>query len=86
MSPHLNIDMPLRESPAKASSNFASIPRNLGGLPDELLQRIVDSLSSQRDLWAVCLVNRRLNKVGDPLLYRSIAFDEPHHHITFSES
>jgi len=32
------------------------------------------------------VVNRRLNSVADPVLYKSILFDQPKHHIAFSES
>ncbi|TVY60681.1 hypothetical protein LSUE1_G009653 [Lachnellula suecica] len=85
MSPHLNIEVPLR--PAKsAATSIQDIPRTLNGLPDELLLRIIEQLSAQRDLYATCLVSRRMNKVADPVLYKSIAFDEPHHHLTFSKS
>lgn len=58
----------------------------LSDLPDELLAQILKSLPSQHDLHALCLVNRRLHHVADPVLYKSIAFEQPHHHIAFSES
>jgi hypothetical protein len=58
----------------------------LPDLPDELLIQILNSLSSQQDLHALCLVNRRLHHIADPVLYKSIAFEEPKHHIAFSES
>ena len=64
----------------------AGIGPSLGGLPDELLIQILESLPSQRDLWAVCLASRRLNSVADPVLHKSILFDQPKHHLTFSES
>ena len=60
--------------------------RTLGDLPDELLIQILDSLPSQRDLWAACLVSRRMNSIADPVLHKSILFDQPKHHLTFSES
>ena len=60
--------------------------RTLTDLPDELLLQILKSLPAQRDLHALCLVSRRLHTVFDPVLYKSISFEQPHHHIAFSES
>lgn len=57
----------------------------LADLPDELLIHIVAQLT-QHDLGAVCLVSRRLNAIADPVLYKSILFDQPKHHLLFSES
>ncbi len=65
-------------SPARA--------RVLGDLPDELLIQIMGSLPAQRDLCSMCLVSRRMNSVADPVLYKSILFDQPKHHLLFSES
>jgi hypothetical protein len=62
------------------------LPRRLDQLPDEILIQILENLSAQRDLAATCLVNRRMNHVADPVLYKSILFCEPKHHFTFSES
>ena len=56
------------------------------GLPDELLIQVFTFLPSLRDLCALCLVSRRINSVADPVLYKSILFDQPKHHLTFSES
>jgi hypothetical protein len=63
-----------------------STPRGLEDLPDELLIQIIDILPGQRDLYALCLVSRKLNDIADPVLHKSILFDEPKHHLTFSES
>jgi hypothetical protein len=63
-----------------------SISPTLIGLPDELLVQIFRLLPSLRDLYALCLVSRRINSVADPVLYKSILFDQPKHHLTFSES
>lgn len=60
--------------------------KKLADLPDELLLQIIKSLPSQRDLHSLCLVSHRFHGVADPLLYHSIYFDEPQHHIAFSES
>ncbi|CAG8950650.1 hypothetical protein HYFRA_00002860 [Hymenoscyphus fraxineus] len=58
----------------------------LDELPKEILIQILGHLPTQRDLCATCLVNRRLNSVADPVLYKSIQFNQPKHHFTFSES
>ncbi|RDW72788.1 hypothetical protein BP6252_06695 [Coleophoma cylindrospora] len=64
-----------------------SPPRKMiGDLPDEILTLILEALSAQRDLSAMCLVSRRMNSVADPVLYRSILFNRPKHHLTFSKS
>lgn len=63
----------------------ASTP-SLVGLPDELLFQILDHLPEQRDLHSLCLVNRRMNDIADPVLHKTISFDHPKHHLTFSES
>jgi hypothetical protein len=55
-------------------------------LPDELLIQIFGFLPALRDLCALCLVGRRINSVADPVLYKSILFDQPKHHLTFSQS
>lgn len=61
-------------------------PLGLGDLPDELLIQILKFLPAQRDICAMCLVSRRINAVADPCLYKSISFDQPRHHLTFSTS
>lgn len=60
--------------------------RHLLDLPDELLIQILSVLPSQHDLFSVCLVSRRMNSLTDPVLHKSILFDQPKHHLTFSES
>ncbi|KAL5331963.1 hypothetical protein ACEPPN_001504 [Leptodophora sp. 'Broadleaf-Isolate-01'] len=60
--------------------------REFSSLPDELLINIMEALPAQRDLASVCLVSRRMNSVADPVLYKSILFDQPKHHLLFSES
>jgi hypothetical protein len=60
--------------------------RQLVDLPDELLIQIFEALPSQHDLFSACLVSRRLNSLADPVLHKSILFDQPKHHLTFSES
>lgn len=58
----------------------------LTGLPDELLIQIFNLLPSLHDVSALCLVSRRINSVADPILHKSILFEHPKHHLTFSES
>jgi hypothetical protein len=60
--------------------------RHLLDLPDGLLIQIFETLPSQHDLFVTCLINRRLNSLADPVLHKSILFDAPKHHLTFSES
>jgi hypothetical protein len=71
---------------AVSTTGSTASQSRLGDLPDELLIQILNGLPSQRDLHAVCLVSRRIHAVADPVLYKSILFDQPKHHMTFSES
>lgn len=61
-------------------------PNGLLSLPDELILKILAHVAHSRDLSSLCLVSRRINKLADPLLYKSILFEEPSHHLMFSES
>jgi hypothetical protein len=61
-------------------------PCGLLDLPDEIIAQILAHLPNLRDLCTTCLVNRKIHAVADPVLYKSIRFDEPKHHLTFSES
>ncbi|KAL2065333.1 hypothetical protein VTL71DRAFT_3002 [Oculimacula yallundae] len=72
--------------PDPAISTAVPRARDLSSLPDELLINIMEELPLQHDLASVCLVSRRLNSVADPVLYKSILFDQPKHHLLFSES
>jgi hypothetical protein len=60
--------------------------RQLGDLPDAVLVRILEALPTQRDIGAMCLVSRRIHAIADLVLYRSILFDQPKHHMLFSTS
>jgi hypothetical protein len=78
---------PTRPLPATPMLHPAMVPaRQLLDLPDELLIQIFSLLPSQHDLFTTCLVSRRLNSLADPVLHKSILFDQPKHHFTFSES
>lgn len=61
-------------------------PDGLLSLPDELILKVLNHVAHSRDLSSLCLVNHRLNKITDPLLYKTILFEEPSHHLRFSES
>lgn len=61
-------------------------PHGLIDLPDEMIIQIISYLPTLRDLSSMCLTNRKFHKIADPILYKSIRFDEPKHHLTFSES
>lgn len=60
--------------------------KNLDQLPDELLIRILEALPERRDLTSTCLVSRRMNALADPVLYKSVLFEQPARHMLFSES
>lgn len=59
--------------------------RGIDDLPEELVTQILENLLT-RDIAAICLVSRHMNSIADPLLHKSILFDQPKHHLTFSES
>ncbi|KAG9228287.1 hypothetical protein BJ875DRAFT_490025 [Amylocarpus encephaloides] len=61
-------------------------PPALDSLPDEIIIQILSHLPLQRDLSATSLVSWHLYSVAVPVLYKSILFDQPKHHFTFSES
>jgi len=57
-------------------------------LPDELLLHIFEALGqiSRRHLTNVSRVNKRCHRLSDAVLYKSILFETPEFHLTFSES
>ncbi|RYP69714.1 hypothetical protein DL769_005212 [Monosporascus sp. CRB-8-3] len=64
-------------------------PRDLlAPLPDELLLEIFEAVgrNSKRDLCSVSLLNRRYHGLADSILYKTIQFNTPEHHLTFSQS
>ncbi|TVY38789.1 hypothetical protein LOCC1_G007760 [Lachnellula occidentalis] len=86
MSPHLSL-IPIHPAKSAAMTTTGTGgARTISDLPDEILISILSMLPAQRDQCAMCLVSRRINKVADPVLYKNILFDQPHHHLTFSES
>ncbi|CAO2647485.1 Nn.00g084070.m01.CDS01 [Neocucurbitaria sp. VM-36] len=60
----------------------------LTALPDELLLQIFEALGriSRRDLCNVSRVNKHCHRLSDAVLYKSILFETPEFHLTFSES
>jgi len=60
----------------------------LGKLPDELLLQIFEAVGriARRDLCNVARVNKRCHRLSDAILYKSILFETPELHLTFSES
>ena len=79
---HLSASPHPRKDPAMA----VTLRWRLLDLPDELLIQILSLLPRQHDLFSACLVSRRLNALADPVLHKTILFDQPKHHLTFSES
>jgi hypothetical protein len=60
----------------------------LDRLPDELLLQIFELLgyASKRNLCNVSRLNKRYHRLSDAVLYKSILFETPDLHLTFSES
>ena len=60
----------------------------LGRLPDELLLQVFEAVGriARRDLCNVARVNKRCHRLSDAILYKSILFETPELHLTFSES
>jgi hypothetical protein len=60
----------------------------LAALPDELLLHIFEILgrSSRKSLCNVSRLNKKYHKLSDAVLYKSILFETPELHLTFSES
>ncbi|KAJ4377544.1 hypothetical protein N0V83_000369 [Neocucurbitaria cava] len=61
---------------------------HLTALPDELLLQVFEALGriSRRDLCSVSRVNKHCHRLSDAVLYKSILFENPEFHLTFSES
>lgn len=60
----------------------------LTALPDPLLLHIFEAVGriSRRDLCNVSRVNKKCHRLSDAVLYKSILFESPEFHLTFSES
>ncbi|KAK7750041.1 hypothetical protein SLS62_008034 [Diatrype stigma] len=57
-------------------------------LPDELLLQIFEAVGrlSKGDLCHISRLNRRYHVLADSILYKTIQFNTPEHHLTFSQS
>lgn len=57
-------------------------------LPDKLLEHILELVarSARHDLCSLSRTNKRLHSLADKILYKSLLFDNPEQHLTFSES
>ncbi|KZM28124.1 uncharacterized protein EKO05_0006782 [Ascochyta rabiei] len=74
---------------ADGVTNSADVARDLlDVLPDELLLQLFETLGrmSKRDLCNVSRLNKRYHRLGDAVLYKSVLFETPELHLTFSES
>lgn len=71
-----------------ASESANGAPDYLDKLPDELLLQLFETLGrlSKRDLCNVSRLNKRYHRLSDAVLYKSILFETPELHLTFSES
>lgn len=60
----------------------------LAPLPDELLLQIFEAVGrlSKSALCHVSRLNRRYHTLADSILYKTIQFNTPEHHLTFSQS
>ncbi|ROW04828.1 hypothetical protein VMCG_04806 [Cytospora schulzeri] len=72
---------------AQPQSQQAQIDR-LILLPERLLLMIFTIISqdSRHDLCNLSLANKKYHAIADRFLYKSILFESPEHHLTFSES
>lgn len=72
----------------QSHSNSQSQADRLARLPDKLLLLIFDMLAheSRHDICNVSILNRKYHALADRILYRSILFESPEHHLIFSES
>ncbi|KAI3395269.1 hypothetical protein diail_1623 [Diaporthe ilicicola] len=71
-----------------SQSQSQSQADRLALLPDNLLLLIFDTLAheNRHDICNVSLLSRKYHALADRILYRSILFESPEHHLIFSES
>ena len=77
------------DNETNGTCNKTVAPRDrLTVLPDELLLQICETvgLISRKDLCNLSRINKRCHKISDAVLYKSILFERPEFHLTFSES
>lgn len=76
------------QSQSQSQSHSQSQADRLARLPDKLLLLIFDMLAhdSRHDICNVSILSRKYHTLADRILYRSILFESPEHHLIFSES
>ncbi|POS70677.1 F-box domain-containing protein [Diaporthe helianthi] len=76
------------QSQSQSNSNSQSQADQLARLPDKLILLIFDMLAheSRHAICNVSILSRRYHALADRILYRSILFESPEHHLIFSES
>ncbi|KAI0021381.1 hypothetical protein F4780DRAFT_738152 [Xylariomycetidae sp. FL0641] len=83
-------DSPQRcSSPSSSSVSVSDATcARLANLPDSLLTQVFEAVEriSRRDLCNVSLVNRRWHDIADAILYKTVQFKQPEHHLAFSDS
>ncbi|KAL1877935.1 hypothetical protein Daus18300_002289 [Diaporthe australafricana] len=79
---------PPPQSQQQSHSQSQSQADRLALLPDKLLLLIFDALAHdcRHDICNVSLLSRKYHALADRILYRSILFESPEHHLIFSES
>jgi hypothetical protein len=72
----------------KSHKSSRVLQDRLASLPDELILQIFETLgrTSRKSLCTVSRLNRKYHKLSDAVLYKSILFETPELHLTFSES
>jgi hypothetical protein len=72
----------------KSHKSSRILQDRLASLPDELILQIFETLgrTSRKSLCTVSRLNRKYHKLSDAVLYKSILFETPELHLTFSES
>lgn len=73
---------------SNSQSNSQSQADQLARLPDKLILLIFDMLAheSRHAICNVSILSRKYHALADRILYRSILFESPEHHLIFSES
>lgn len=76
------------QSQPQPQSNSQSQADQLARLPDKLILLIFDMLAheSRHAICNVSILSRKYHALADRILYRSILFESPEHHLIFSES
>lgn len=86
--PQPNQPQPQPQPQSNSQSQSQSQADRLARLPDKLILLIFDMLAheSRHAICNVSILSRRYHALADRILYRSILFESPEHHLIFSES